>query len=305
MEKKINYTATILHYIEKYDRLSLVDLASLINKDPTFVKKIMMEINTEEKTISIKKSNITPQNPTGISYINKKPSNHFDVYIKEYQINLKKQFQHITYYDNKLQKILIYFDDQALKKKEAYSNLDRYDEIKSTIKNSNDIITFIIPKNFLKKYEFDNKNPKYTWKNNCMIIELHENKNIQDLPKLCILILDDLDTTTLNAVHKRLTPKHFVKKFKDQNTVINRLKTKKYDYLILDWIIDNKPLKIKTIMKLLRSKNRKGKAIIITGADYTNDDIAKYYNYGVVGMLHKNTSNLLEKIGDMIWSSYE
>ena len=154
MEKKINYTATILHYIEKYDRLSLVDLASLINKDPTFVKKIMMEINTEEKTISIKKSNITPQNPTGISYINKKPSNHFDVYIKEYQINLKKQFQHITYYDNKLQKILIYFDDQALKKKEAYSNLDRYDEIKSTIKNSNDIITFIIPKNFLKKYEF-------------------------------------------------------------------------------------------------------------------------------------------------------
>ena len=58
-------------------------------------------------------------------------------------------------------------------------------------------------------------------------------------------------------------------------------------------------------MKLLRSKNRKGKAIIITGADYTNDDIAKYYNYGVVGMLHKNTSNLLEKIGDMIWSSYE
>ena len=144
-----------------------------------------------------------------------------------------------------------------------------------------------------------------TWKNNCMIIELHENKNIQDLPKLCILILDDLDTTTLNAVHKRLTPKHFVKKFKDQNTVINRLKTKKYDYLILDWIIDNKPLKIKTIMKLLRSKNRKGKAIIITGADYTNDDIAKYYNYGVVGMLHKNTSNLLEKIGDMIWSSYE
>ena len=200
---------------------------------------------------------------------------------------------------------MIYFDDQALKKKEAYSNLDRYDEIKSTIKNSNDIITFIIPKNFLKKYEFDNKNPKYTWKNNCMIIELHENKNIQDLPKLCILILDDLDTTTLNAVHKRLTPKHFVKKFKDQNTVINRLKTKKYDYLILDWIIDNKPLKIKTIMKLLRSKNRKGKAIIITGADYTNDDIAKYYNYGVVGMLHKNTSNLLEKIGDMIWSSYE
>ena len=83
------------------------------------------------------------------------------------------------------------------------------------------------------------------------------------------------------------------------------MKTKSYDYLILDWVVNgNQPLEIEKIMELLRIKNPKGEAIIITGGDYTNDDIAEYRDFGVIGMIHKNKSDLLEKIGDAIWNSY-
>ena len=304
MVKKINYTQMILDFIKKYERISLADLTNIVSKNPTFVKNTITKLNTGKKIISIKNGRKTHQNPTGISYISKIQSNSFSVDVKEYQINLGKESQHVTYYDNKLHRILIYFNDQALKRKKVYSNTDRYNKIQCTIKNSKYITTFIISKNAIKKYNFNNENPTYTWEDNCMIIQLQKNKNIQDLPKLDILIFDDLDKHTLDDVHGYLTPKHYVKKLRNQNTVINRLKTKSYDYLILDWVIDDQPLKIKKIMKLLRIKNPKGKAIIITGADYTNDDIAEYRNYGVIGMIHKNKNNLPEKIGDAIWSSY-
>ena len=304
MVKKINYAQMILDLIKKHERLSLADLTSIMNKSPTFVKNTITKLNAGRKIISTKNGRKTHQNPTGISYISEIPSNNFSVNIKEYQINLDKQSQHVTYYDNKLHRILIYFNDQPLKEKKVYSNIDRYNKIKSTIKNSKYVITFIISKNAIKKYNFNNENPTYTWEDNCMIIQLQKNKNIQDLPKLNILIFDDDDIRTLDDVHGYLTPKHCVKKFKNQNTVINRLKTKSYDYLILDWVVDGRPLEIEKIMKLLRIKNPKGKAIIITGADYTNDDIAEYRDLGVIGMIHKNTNNLSEKIGDAIWSSY-
>ena len=304
MVKKINYTQMILDFIKRYERISLADLTNIVSKNPTFVKNAITKLNTGKKIISIKNGRKTHQNPTGILYISKIPSNSFSVDIKEYQINLGKESQHVTYYDNKLHRILIYFNDQALKRKKVYSNIDRYNKIKCTIKNSKYITTFIISKNAIKKYNINNEKPAYTWKNNCMIIQLQKNKNVQDLPKLDILIFDDRDIRTLDDVHGYLTPKHRVKKLMDQNTVINRLKTKSYDYLILDWVVNGQPLKIEKIMELLRIKNPKGKAIIITGADYTSDDIDEYRNYGVIGMIHKNKNNLPEKIGDAIWSSY-
>lgn len=297
-EKAHELEDKIIEKIEEHPYgLTLYDLASLLQVTPLGIQKAIDRIKNIDEKIVIKERK--RKNQIAKFYFPKnlqeqKSSNYFEIDVSNQKVDWKSNA--IIYVDMRNNQIFVYAKQNPSLEKQFFSQI-------IPIHVESKKVSFVIPEKISYGFNAENKSPNVIIKKDYLEINYSEKKfQLPEIKGAKILILDDQDEITIKNIKNVLSERHDVEYVTDQKVAINRIKAKKYDFLILDWILDNVPLKHKNIMNEFKQKNPKGKAVIITGGDYSKEDVIKYTPKGITWFFDKTIDRLPYKIEDELRS---
>jgi len=285
----------ILEKIQEHPHgLTKYDLAKYLLVTPLGIQKAVDRIKNLDEKIIVKerkrKKQIAKFYFPRESTTKKNPPNYFEIKIVDSKLKWK---EHAMFFlDMRKNQILIYPKSKSTVDKNLFSET-------IPVHYRNNVLTFIIPEKISYGLETQNKEPIIKIEKDHIIMSFQDREfTLPEIPRSKVLILDDQDIITIKNIKDHLSERHSVDYFKDQNTVLKKLKTKKYDFLILDWILDNVPLRHKEIMQVFLKTNPKGKAVIITSRTYDRDTVIKFTPKGITWFFDKSIDRLAEKIED-------
>jgi len=273
--------------------LSDYDLASLLQATPIGIKKALERIkNFQDKVITKqlkRKKNIVKfyfPKLDGEEIVH----NHFEIDISKMKSSWRDSA--LIYTDTRENVVVI-----SPKPNRKFENQFFKDQL--PIHKQKKKIIFIIPEKISYGLDLKNKEPDYVVEKDHIKIKFTEKEFfLPELKNRKVLILDDKDEIRIKQLIAVLEKKYAIDYFKDQKKAITKLTTKKYDFLILDWIIDDEILEYKKIMSAFHKKNPQGKAVIMTAKSFTRDEIIKFTPKGITWFFDKTLDRLAHRIDD-------
>ena len=217
------------------------------------------------------------------------PSNYFEIDISDQKIKWKSIG--IIYADIRNSKVLLYPKQIPELDKQFFSE-------KISLYLDSEKLSWIVPEKISYTFDAENRESKSSIMKDHIEIEYTEKKIESSKCKLReILILDDLDVDpAIQNIKRVLGKNHNVELVRNQIDAINKIQTKKFDFLILDWFLGGEKLEHKKIMKEFRRKNAYGKAVIITGQNYGRDEVIEYASRSITWFFSKTRDKLPELI---------
>jgi len=289
--------------LETYPGLSTYDLAGEFLTSPGTIFKAIEKLNENGQQILSKK--IIRNNQTVNIYYTKeseikstKPKSVFSLPKSKIKnsilINSILKGKAKAYLDIDNNKIFVYPHSRSKLEEEFFST-----NIK--IKEANNEILFLIPEKISKTNNFnlDDKEIDYEiHKDHIVLLFTDKKYQLPEIKPKRVLIIDDFEDNVIKNIREYLEEKnHKVSYVKSQKIGLEKIKSKSFDFLVLDWAEEhNTSIKHERLMYELFKKNPKGRAVIITGEDFNRDDVIAYTKKGIVWFYDKIEDNLHKKI---------
>lgn len=165
------------------------------------------------------------------------------------------------------------------------------------LKETQDIIEFVLPQSFIDFYDLENNQKQLKIENDSIFIHItKEQISIPLITKKRILIIDDENNQIIKNIKDVLKRSHKVGEVDNLEDAIKRIKNDKPDFVVLDWTLKDSPKEHQKILDLLTTINKKARAIIITAHPYEREEVNREIRKGFSWFYSKFTPDLPNEI---------